>query len=129
MVNLETSQGGRAACREAPTRRRVAITHESVSERVGIDAVLQGDAGDDRGVAGSVVDGRPALRGSEKDFSQSAVLIMADTGNVAKSSGLDIQERVGAAISQPLAGYLGAGVSHRRPRRQLGPALGPWLPL
>jgi hypothetical protein len=74
-----------------------------VSERVGIDAVLQGDAGDDRGVAGSVIDGRPALRGSKKDFSQSAVLIMADTGNVAKPSGLDIQERMGTSVRQTLA--------------------------
>src|ERR1700689_3533643 len=40
---------------------------------------------------------------------------MANTGDIAIPSGLDIQERMGTAISQSLAGYLEAGVSHRLP--------------
>ena len=66
-----------------------------MTQRVGINPMLQSDAGNDRGVARRVVNGCPALLGSEKDFSQSAILIMTDTGDVAKAAGLDIQEGMG----------------------------------
>ena len=69
-----------------------------MAQRIGINPVLQSDAGNHRRVAGSVVDRCPALLGSKKDFSQSAVLIMADAGDVAKAAGLDIQERMGTTI-------------------------------
>ena len=61
-----------------------------MTERVGINPMLQSDAGDHGEIAGSVVDRCAALRGSKKDFSQSAVLKMADTGDIAKPAGFDV---------------------------------------
>ena len=44
----------------------------------------------------------PPFSAVRKIFSQSAVLIMADTGDVSKAAGLDIQEGMSTTIRQSI---------------------------
>src|SRR5262249_56363940 len=105
--------------REGPGRSALGVTGKRPTDCFDVGAILQRNAGDDRGVARVRVRCRVTLVIVEEDFAEPAIRESGDGAGITKAASRKLKRLGGAPGGEPVTGGGGGGIC-RSPSRAPG---------